>query len=647
MINVAQFVVALMAPTVWYGPTTVKFDLATIGNPYDASLNDVRVRFISNGKREERIAYFDGKSWDATLSTSIPGEYRASVVYNGRIAKSLPSTVDVYTKYTMSFVRVALNQVSFLAGDSPYWPLGHDLGWKDSNTPAIPDQLDLMAKAGLNWSRIWACSFDGRNLFWPDSGTMPLGAINLNAAAKWDAITQRAESDNIHFQWVLFHHGEFATKTDPNWPSNPWNTANGGFLAKPEDFFTDPEAFRMAKNVVRYIVARYGHNPSIMAWELFNEVENTDEAHDGNWEQIGKWHREMADYIRSIDPYHHLITTSSDLSKPIWSAMDYYQAHGYPANVGAMIASAKVPGDKPFFFGEVGIGSGNPTPDQERETVLAAIWSALFAGHSGSAEYWYWDRVYELNMYPEFAQMSQIIKELGVVPGPSVKPVSISLQSAQKGDLVLGPGLGWAPSAKLSFNLPQDASGMGQLSSFVQGTGHKDMGSDVTFDFDAPTSGTFMFTVGTVAKSGAELVASLDGTTKLDQKWDSQGRDTPINKQFQFAYSSGHHQIVVQNVGPDWAQVMAYRFSGIGSPCDAFAAKGGDKLLVRVHKNGNGPQTVEFGLADLPLADGTYSLTTWDLSTGSKNSSSATVKDNKPLGQLKLSATDVLYEFQP
>ena len=69
-----------------------------------------------------------------------------------------------------------------------------------------------------------------------------------------------------------------------------------------------------------------------MAWELFNEVQFTQAAQNGQWSIVGAWHDEMALFIRAQDPYAHLITTSSEVGQPIWNQMDYYQHHDYPSD---------------------------------------------------------------------------------------------------------------------------------------------------------------------------------------------------------------------------------------------------------------------------------------------------------------------------
>ena len=137
-----------------------------------------------------------------------------------------------------------------------------------------------MHAAGLNWTRIWSNSWDGKNPYVPQSTAtkIPLGTMYEPALDRWDMILNECEKDDIKFQFVLFHHGEFSTTTDPNWREHPWNKANGGFLADPTDFFINPQAKELSKEWFRYAVARWGHSPAIMAWELFNEVQWVDAA---------------------------------------------------------------------------------------------------------------------------------------------------------------------------------------------------------------------------------------------------------------------------------------------------------------------------------------------------------------------------------
>ena len=63
-------------------------------------------------------------------------------------------------------------------------------------------------------------------------------------------MVEGAEKNDIYFQLVLQHHGQYSSASgykyshnvNPNWEQNPYNVKNGGFLKNPEDFFTDPQA---------------------------------------------------------------------------------------------------------------------------------------------------------------------------------------------------------------------------------------------------------------------------------------------------------------------------------------------------------------------------------------------------------------------
>lgn len=93
------------------------------------------------------------------------------------------------------------------------------------------------------------------------------------------------------------------------------------------NFATDPTAKEYQKRWLRYAVARWGHSPAIMAWELFNEVEWVDAVQtDRDWPTVICWHAEMAAFLRELDPYHHLVTTSAAWEQPeLYRAMDYFQ----------------------------------------------------------------------------------------------------------------------------------------------------------------------------------------------------------------------------------------------------------------------------------------------------------------------------------
>jgi endo-1,4-beta-mannosidase len=201
-----------------------------------------------------------------------------------------------------------------------------------------------------------------------------------------------AEKSGIRFQLVLQHHGQFSTHSDANWDSNPWNKKNGGWLSTPDEFFTNPRALAQTKAKYRYIIARWGYSTAVMAWELFNEVENTDSYTHKHQDEIAAWHRAMANFIRQQDPYKHLITTSSDLQLAMWQDMDFYQPHRYTSDP---LSAAVLPDprklEKPIFFGEFGPSKG--MIKDQGEWLRKALWAGAVSGAGGAPQYWAWTSI--------------------------------------------------------------------------------------------------------------------------------------------------------------------------------------------------------------------------------------------------------------
>src|SRR5262249_28077262 len=184
---------------------------------------------------------------------------------------------------------------------------------RNDRGPDIPEIFAKMGRAGENWSRVWMDHWDGKNLDWPAPGRS--GELDVDVARRWDSIVDAAERSGIYFQMVLQHHGQYSSRVNPSSVENPWNRKNGGFLDTPEQFFTDARARALTKAKYRYIVARWGYSPHVLAWELFNEVQFTDAMGHGQRDAVVGWHRDMAAYLRAQDPNYLLVTTSYDTSR--------------------------------------------------------------------------------------------------------------------------------------------------------------------------------------------------------------------------------------------------------------------------------------------------------------------------------------------
>jgi hypothetical protein len=572
----------LVAGTSMYGPIEVVLPISTTGNPFDPAVNDVRVSFKSkSGKTAERIAFYSHGKWEIKGYLPEPGTYSGTVTVNGKSVGKI-AAVLVPNKKPSDMILTDGKWFKKSNGE-PYWPVGIDVAWGSGPTKPVESYFPQMKKAGMNWSRVWGCHWDDRNPYWTTNFAKPKDNwMSEDALDRWDKVIKGAETNGIHFQFVCFHHGMFSSSVNPNWQDHPWNAKNGGFLKSASDFFSDPEAKRRTKMLLRYFVARYGYSTSIMAWELFNEVQFVDRVRvKQDWETVGKWHDEMAQYVRSIDTNRHLITTSSELDKPIWNQTDYIQGHGYPSSVAGMLSGTPNPGPKPMFFGEIGPGSGGA--EESKAARREGFWSALFAGHAGAGQYWYWDQMTD-DAFKEYAFFNTIMRILP--PARTFKPQDVKLRVPTGGDLVIRPGRGWQESSMTSFNLPEDAAAIktGQLSSYIQGDANRKMQpKPLTFSFDATTPGKLNMHAGSVSGGGAKLEVSINGTTALTKEFPGGTKPSDDDSNLSIPFAVGHNEIVINNIGADWINIDKFTFTGIAPLASIQAIRSGNWVLVYVH----------------------------------------------------------------
>jgi len=612
-------------PTLWYGPATVSFEAKIPGNPYDPAGNDVRVQFLGP-KEHWRIAYFDRGTWKAVLVTDQPGSYEAALFRNGQKLNiptkkvSIPRDVrlkDGYIRRHSSNRRFVMDSGRF------YFPLGHNLGWQNPNLPPLTDQIALMGEHGLNWSRIWACHWDGKNPFWPqDNSKLERGRLWEPALQKWDSVVAASEKHGVPFQFVLFHHGLFSSRVNPNWPDHPWNAKNGGFLGDAADFFTDTRARNLAKAWLRYAVARWGHSPAIMAWELFNEVEWVDARYADRWDDITKWHDEMAGYLRSIDPYRHLVASSSTM-EPLsyYRSMDFYQPHTYPPSVWSAIAGAVPVSDKPYFFGEYGPGSYDP--EKERDVIRDGIWGGVVGGHAGAGQYWYWDRVFPL-YYAEYKIASKILRDSKFAEAVEARPLPLMVETPAGGDLTFSPGLGWEATTKFTFELPSEATAanLAKLSGYLQSnrSGNRALFKEpLILRFRADRPGRFRIGISTISKAGADLRIVVNGREAAAKAWPAGDSDKTVKESLEAEFGTGEVEIKVENVGDDWLVMRDLTVTGI-APLASASAVGTDRLvLMRVRQVAGALGPVKLEIGGLGLSDGRYHLRETNLNDGTES----------------------------
>jgi hypothetical protein len=254
-----------------------------------------------------------------------------------------------------------------------------------------------------------------------------LSRYSVKNSEKLDSLFNQALSKDIHMILCLGYHGQFNPIMDSwgvndEWQRNPYNVKNGGPCQKPADFFSNEIAKKHYKNYLRYFVARWGYSPVIVSWEFWNEIDIAMRNHNVPEADIVSWHKDMSDYLQSIDPYHHIITTSlsgGDLPE-LWKLKNIHltQVHHYQPSIQFVEQTTDYINKyhKPHIIGEYAIswkGPGNDYTDEQYEDEFHdGLWRGFFSPVAMLPLSWWWDYHYDKNQYFHFKPLASVIDEM-------------------------------------------------------------------------------------------------------------------------------------------------------------------------------------------------------------------------------------------
>jgi len=556
------------------------------------------------------------------------------------------------------FVRTgASNYLEFDSGEQ-YIPIGENMAWEEGN--AFRDYrrwLNKLEINGGNFIRLWHAHW-GLGIEWRDgfANFDGLRRYQQNNSAYQDWLYDFCAEKGIYVMLTLQHHGPVSTRVNPNWGDSPYNVANGGPCASTSEFFTDPAALAHTKNRFRYIVARWGYSRAIQSWELFNEVNWTDD-YEEHLDDVRAWHSEMIGYLESIDPYDHLITTSfaePEQDPPTWNdpGIDFTQTHFYvnSPNLERALANGTrnylEDYDKPTLTGEFGL-SGNPDDsngDPDGIHLHNSAWASLFGGGLGTGMTWWWDVYVEKNnLYYHFAPIRQVVDEIPFV-NKNLRPVD-SRVAGTPGALILTPSLGWGAMGDQDVTVNQDGTTTPENPGFSQylygSQWNTELRSPPTFTVEYPETAVFSVTTGNDRGTRSRISIYVNGVLALDEP-------AVQNTEFTVQVPAGRSEIRVDNLGTDWAIVTGYRFADLGSKVENYALQSEDGKVaagwvlnhaynhVNLTQN-NTPPEVQIGaeIALPSMAAGTYYVKWYDCLTGEIQHSD----------ELLVSATDSLTRF--
>ena len=336
------------------------------------------------------------------------------------------------------FLRVSSEDPRYLRFDdgAPYFAVGENVSWYDGRgTYAYDDWFAKLAAQGANFARVWMPSWAfGLEWIVRDGGgavaSSSLGNYHdrLDRAWQLDQVIEAAERHGIQIVLCLQNHGAFSLAYNSEWNDNPYRDRNGGPLARPREFFSDPEARALFRRRLRYVVARWGYAPNVLSFELWNEV---DLAEQPGGTAVLDWHVEMARELKALDPYDHLVSTSTAyaIQQPLWllPELDFTNLHFYAWNESfafplapdfsttpGFFLARRAPG-RPALVAEIGVHSAGPAEtvaaDPEAIGFHDALWGGLFGEGFGTGMAWWWDNVVDPNdHYFHFGPVAEIAR---------------------------------------------------------------------------------------------------------------------------------------------------------------------------------------------------------------------------------------------
>jgi hypothetical protein len=184
-------------------------------------------------------------------------------------------------------------------------------------------------------------------------------------------------------------------------------------------------------------LARYGGDPTVMAWELWNEINC---ARTSRWEIQCEWTRDMLEEIKRRAPSQLVVNSVGSFDDERFQSrlddfgmdeMDFQQVHRYldqgapwdichldPVlfSVDAVQRSRRP--DRPILLAETGAVNDRHTGpfryyrwDERGLIFYDSTYPAFFAGAAGTGNIWHWDHyVDQKDLWPAYRPMADLLE---------------------------------------------------------------------------------------------------------------------------------------------------------------------------------------------------------------------------------------------
>jgi len=610
-------VVPLNPPQLWQ-PAEFRVDGApAVANPFDPDLIRVDATITAPSGRSLAVPAFWYQEFDHTLAggrevltpagaphwrirftPTEAGEHRLALrVALGTAAPGGPVAIRFTVPAAAppgrtGWVRVGPDRRYFETTDGrPLRLIGENVCWSDERGTGTFDYerwFGRMAGAGENFARLWLAPW-----FLPlEHRPGTLNRYDLAAAWQLDRIFALAAEQGIYLLLCFDHHGMYQVSnrgwggSNNFWTRNPYSRDAGGPCARPNDFFTDPRARALYQQRLRYLVARYGASPQLLAWQFCNEIDNVYGPLNGD--DVLAWHRAMGAWLRAHDPWGHLITTSltgGSVRPEFWDLpeMDFsmYHSYGDPsplARLADVAAAFTRRHGKPAMIGEFGTSGANwnSPGDPHLRGFRQGLWGGALGGSAGTAMSWWWDDIDRENVYPLYAALRRILDAAGWETG-AWTPVAAVDAGPPPADLAAPDPEAPLFAAPLPLTQSRRFTLTGTFAVADRQVAERSADALPAWLYGSAGPAALRVPIRLIAFFGAEaravlrvrsaagpaeLVVRIDDAEALREPLGAAGGGD-INREFTVAFPAGKHRVEIANAGAESLILDSLRLDGV------------------------------------------------------------------------------------
>lgn len=329
-----------------------------------------------------------------------------------------------------TFVRVSPRDPRYfeLSDGTPYVPIGFNLvpGPQGRDMGRV---VRTMAENRVNYCRIWIDQA-------PWGVEVRSGEYDAGRAGQLDAFLAACRQNGIRVKMCIEYFRNIPAQRGI-WSDKPMHhVANGGQFRDMNDFLTSEKGIAQFKRKLAWYAKRYGDEPAVFAWELWNEMN----AVRGDWRP---WTKIMLPELHRLFPKNLAVQSLGSFDTARVRAPyrelcelqgnDVAQVHRY-LDPGAGLKVCQAPIDqlaadavdelrafnvnKPIILTETGAVKPRHTGvselyEKDRDGVLLhdMVFAPFFAGAAGTGHVWWWPQAIDRpNLWHHFARFAKAVE---------------------------------------------------------------------------------------------------------------------------------------------------------------------------------------------------------------------------------------------